>query len=123
MTTNPYETYKQQSVLTMTPGQMLVAVYDELIKQLNIAIISFEKSDIAEINRSLLKSQRIINELRGTLNHDYEISKNLEDIYNFFNRAIMNANVKKDPADLKDVLQMVTELRDTFSEADKRTRN
>lgn len=123
MTMNPYETYKQQSVLTMTPGQMLIAVYDELIKQLNIAIISFEKNDIAEINRSLLKSQRIINELRGTLNYDYEISKNLSDIYNFFNRAIMNANVKKNPADLKDVLQMVTELRDTFAEADKRTRS
>jgi len=123
MTTNPYETYKQQSVLTMTPGQMLVAVYDELIKQLNFAIISFEKNDITEINRSLQKSQRIINELRGTLNYNYEVSKNLADIYNFFNRAIMNANIKKDPADLKDVLQMVTELRDTFAEADKRTRS
>lgn len=123
MTMNPYETYKQQSVLTMTPGQMLIAVYDELIKQLSIATIAFEKNDIAEINRSLQKAQRIINELRSTLNFDYEISKNLADIYNFFNRAIMNANVKKDPTDLKDVLQMVTELRDTFAEADKRTRN
>ena len=122
MTNNPYETYKQQSVMTMTPGQILIAVYDELIKQLNIAILSFENKDMMEINRSLQKSQRIINELRATLNYDYEISKNLEDIYNFLNRAIMNANIKKDPSDLKDVLEIVTELRDAFSTAEKSTR-
>jgi len=122
MTNNPYETYKQQSVMTMTPGQILIAVYDELIKQLNIAILSFENKDMMEINRSLQKSQRIINELRATLNYDYEISKNLEDIYNFLNRAIMNANIKKDPSDLKDVLEIVTGLRDAFSTAEKSTR-
>ena len=122
MTNNPYAAYKQQSVMTMTPGQMLIAVYDELIKQLNIAIISFEKNDIYEINRSLVKSQLIITELRSTLNFDYEISKNLDDIYNFLNRAIMNANIKKDSSELNDVLQIVQELRDAFFQADKSTR-
>lgn len=122
MTNNPYEAYKQQSVMTMTPGQILIAVYDELIKQLNIATISFENNDLPEINRSLQKSQRIINELRATLNYDYEISKNLEELYNFLNRAIMNANIKKDPSDLKDVLEIATELRNAFSTAEKSTR-
>lgn len=122
MINNHYATYKQQSVMTMTPGQMLVAVYDELIKQLNIALVSFEKNNIAEINRSLLKAQRVISELRATLNFDYEISKNLDDIYNFLNRAIMNANIKKDPSELNDVLQIVQELRDAFFQADKSTR-
>ena len=122
MTNNPYAAYKQQSVMTMTPGQMLIAVFDELIKQINIAILSFEKNDYSEINRSLLKSQRILTELRSTLNFDYEISKNLDDIYNFLNRAIMNANIKKDPSDLKDVLEIVTGLRDAFSTAEKSTR-
>jgi flagellar protein FliS len=122
MTRNPYAAYKQQSVMTMTPGQMLIAVFDELIKQLKIAQISFEDNNLSEINRSLLKAQKIITELRTTLNFDYEISKNLNDIYNFLNRAIINANVKKDPSELDDVLQIVTELRDAFSEAEKSTR-
>lgn len=123
MMTNPYQTYKQQSVMTMTPGQMLVAVFDELVKQLNISLIAFEKKDISEINRSLQKSQHIVNELKGTLNFDYSISNNLNDIYNYFNRVIINANVKKDSSEIKDVLQMVTELRDAFSEADKLSRS
>jgi len=122
MTRNPYAAYKQQSVMTMTPGQMLIAVFDELIKQLKIAQISFEDNNLSEINRCLLKAQKIITELRTTLNFDYEISKNLNDIYNFLNRAIINANVKKDPSELDDVLQIVTELRDAFSEAEKSTR-
>ena len=122
MTNNPYATYKQQSVMTMTPGQILITVYDELIKQLNIAILSFEKNDISEINRSLLKSQRIITELRTTLNFDYSISKNLDDIYIFLNGAIIDANIKKDPSKLKDILQIVQELRDAFFQADKSTR-
>lgn len=108
--------------MTMTPGQMLIAVFDELIKQLNIAKISFESNNLTEINRSLLKAQKIIAELRTSLNFDYEISKNLNDIYNFLNRAIINANVKKDPSELDDILEIVTGLRDAFSEAEKSTR-
>ncbi len=122
MMTNPYQAYKQQSVMTMTPGQMLVLVFDELIKQLSFSRLAFEKNDIQEINRSLQKSQHILNELKASLNFEYDISNNLNDIYNYFIRVIMNANIKKDSADLEDILQMVTELRDSFSEADKLAR-
>lgn len=122
MMTNPYQAYKQQSVMTMTPGQMLVVVFDELIKQLSLSRLAFEKNDIQGINRSLQKSQHILNELKLSLNFEYDISNNLNDIYNYFIRAIMNANIKKDSADLEDILQMVTELRDSFSEADKLAR-
>jgi len=122
MMNNAYQTYKNQSVMTMTQGQMLTAVYDELIKQLNLSLLAFEKNSIPEINRSLQKSQHIINELKGTLNFEYGISNDLNDIYNFFYRAIMNANIKKDSSEIADILQMVTELRNVFSEADKISR-
>jgi len=108
--------------MTMTQGQMLSTVYDELIKQLNMSLEAFEKNNIPEINRSLKKSQHIIGELQGTLNFEYSISNNLNDIYNFFIRVIMNANIKKDASELGDILQMVTELRNVFSEADKISR-
>ena len=108
MTRNPYATYKQQSVMTMTPGQMLIAVFDELIKQLNIAKISFESNNLTEINRSLLKAQKIIAELRTSLNFDYEISKNLNDIYNFLNRAFfrLGESVPQSCHDLKDIIKL-----------------
>ncbi|MEA4894344.1 MAG: flagellar export chaperone FliS [Oscillospiraceae bacterium] len=122
MMNNAYQTYKSQSVMTMTQGQMLIMVYDELIKQLNMSLVAFDRKDIPEINRSLQKSQHVLNELKGTLNFDYSISENLNDIYNFFIRAIIEANVKKDSSGLGDILEMVTELRNVFLEADKLSR-
>ena len=122
MNANPYQTYKQQSVLTMTPGQMLLAVYDELIKQINFAKLGFQDNDISLINSSLQKSQKILHVLQGTLNFDYDIAKNLNDLYEYFGFVLLNANMKKDAGGLDDVLSMVVELRQTFAEADKLTR-
>ena len=122
MITNPYETYKQQSVMTMTSGQMLVLVYNELIKQLSLAQHAFDKNDIPEINRSLQKSQAIIRELKSTLNFDYSISNNLNDLYDFFTSVIVSANIKKDSSELQIVIEMTNELKDTFVEAEKLAR-
>ncbi len=122
MMTNPYDTYKQQSVKTMTSGQMLVLVYNELIKQLSLAQQAFTNNDISEINRSLQKSQVIIHELKGTLNFDYSISNNLNDLYDYFNSVILNANIKKDSSELQRIIEMASELKDTFTEAERLAR-
>ena len=122
MITNPYDTYKQQSVMTMTSGQMLIMVYNELIKQLSLAQQAFTQKDIAGVNRYLQKSQKLIRALQGTLNFDYSISENLNNLYDFFLSAVLNANVKKDPSELQTLIEMITELRDTFTEADKLAR-
>ncbi len=108
--------------MTMTSGQILLLVYNELIKQLSMARVAFEKKDIPEINRSLQKSQLILRELQGTLNFDYSISNDINALYDYFNSVIFNANVKKDASELPTVIEMVTELKDTFTEAEKRSR-
>ena len=122
MITNPYDTYKQQSVMTMTSGQMLIMVYNELIKQLSLAQQAFTQKDISGVNRYLQKSQKLIRALKGTLNFDYSISENLNNLYDFFLSAVLNANVKKDSSELQTLIEMITELRDTFTEADKLAR-
>ena len=116
---NPYETYKQQSVMTMTSGQILLLVYNELIKQLSLARKAFEKNDIPEINRALLKSQAIVRELKNTLNFDYSISTELGSLYDYFNSVLLNANIRKDSSELPGLIAMATELKDTFAEAEK----
>ena len=120
--TNPYETYKHQSVMTMTSGQILLLVYNELIKQLSLAQKAFDKNDIVEINRTLKKSQNIIRELQNTLNFDYDISNDLNSIYGFFYTVTLNANIKKDSSELQMLIDMISELKDTFTEAEKLVR-
>ncbi len=119
---NPYKTYKEQSVMTMTPGEMLVFVYDGLLKHLNFAKFAFENKDMVAINDQLQRCQSIVIYLNNTLDTKYDVAKNLEQLYDFFLRSLIDANVKKDPKDLDAIIDMVKGLRDTYAQADKKVR-
>lgn len=122
MMTNPYERYKQQSVMTMTQGEMLTKLYDEIIKQLTGATIYMEKKDISGANAALQKAQKVLNHLKMTLNYDYPISNNLASLYDYFIRRIVAANIRKESAPIQEVLPMIEELRETFVQADRQAR-
>lgn len=119
MPRNPYEAYKQQSVMTMTQGEMLLKLYDEVITLLNSASIQIGEKNIVKTNQALLKAQKIINYLKATLDFQYEISEKLAALYDFFVRQIVSANVKKDAAPIREILPMIVDLRDTFAQAAK----
>lgn len=119
---NPYQAYKQQSVMTMTPGDMLNTVYDALLKQMNMAKIAFENKDISTINTCLQKAQSILAYLKSTLDFEYPIAENLNQLYDYFSRTLMQINIRKDPTELDDIIQMVAELQQTYVEADRKTR-
>ncbi len=121
MINNPYQAYKKQSIMTMTPADMLTALYDGLLKELNKALLAFEKKDIAGINNSLQKSQLILRHLQSSLDFQYEISQNLNSLYDYFLHITIQANVKKDADGLHEIIQMISELRDTYAEANKQT--
>ena len=63
-----------------------------------------------------------MNYLDSTLDFKYDISNNLSSLYDYFNYRIVEANMHKDNAPIDEVLQMVTDLRDTFIQADKNAR-
>ena len=121
MQRNPYQAYQQQSVMTMTQGEMLLKLYDETIKQLSAAEIFIGEGSIEKTNQALQKAQKIVNHLRATLDFQYEISNQLAALYDYFVRQIVAANIKKDVALIQEVLPMVTELRDTFAQAAKQS--
>ena len=123
MKNNPYRAYKQQSILTMTPGDMLTTVYDGLLKELASAQVSFNKNDISEINRHLKKAQLILKHLQNSLDSQYEVSENLYSLYDYFTHIIIQANIKKDPSSLDEIITMISELRNTYIQADKQTRS
>ncbi len=116
---NPYQKYKQQSVMTMTQTEMITMLYDEVVKQLNAAMLMMDKKDLGVVNSSLQKSQRIINYLRNSLNHNYEVSGGLEAMYEYFNYQIVQANIKKSKDPLVEIIPMVKELKETFVTANQ----
>ena len=119
---NPYQKYMQQSVTTMTPAQLLIALYDKAITEINKAIIFIEDKDIPKAHNSIMRASDIIDALDSHLKVKYEISDNLAALYQYFRERLVQANVKKDPEILKEILPMITELRNAFYEAGKTVR-
>jgi flagellar protein FliS len=122
MAINPYAKYQEQSIMTMTQGEMVVRLYDEINNQLNRAILSIEQKDLMKGNQALQKAQRIIKHLKATLNYNYEVAGGLSQLYDYFNNQIINANIKKDTQFLQEIIPFVVELRDTFAQGERLAR-
>jgi flagellar protein FliS len=119
---NPYQQYKQQSIYTMTPQEMLLLLYDELVKRMHLAIKAIESSDFETANKHLLRAQDIVRYLSVTLKDGYEISENLDKLYDYFLAQLVAANMKKDAQLVAEVLTLVEELRDAWRQAEKLSR-
>lgn len=122
MPVNPYQEYKKQAVLTMTQGEMVVKLYDECLKMLNAGILYIQEKNIEMCNNSLKKAHEILNYMSSILNRDYELSNELSALYDYYVRRIIAANTKKDIEPLEEIIPMITDLRNSFYEADKQLR-
>lgn len=122
---NPYSAYKKQSVSTMTPVEVVIKLYSETERQLAIGINAIEGKDIKRAHASLIKAQELLGALRGSLDMNVPISKDLDQLYDFFQRSAANANMNKDAEhveELKKVIPMIADLRDAFTQISQMTK-
>ena len=120
MQLNPYQKYMQQNVTTMTPGQLVVALYDKAIIELNKAVYYIEEEpSIPKAHNSIIRVADIVDALDSHLKEKYEISQTLARMYQYFRETLIKANVKKDAEMLKDLIPFFQEIRDAFAEAAK----
>lgn len=117
---NPYQKYMQQSVTTMTPVQLVIALYDKSILELNKAVYFIEQKNIPKAHASIMRVTEIVDTLDAHLKEKYEISENLAALYQFFRENLIKANIKKDPEVLKMLVPYFTELKDAFEEISKK---
>ena len=113
------EMYQTQTVNTMTQGEMLLKLYDETLKQIDIARGAIESGDTAAMDKSLRKAQDIVNYLRTTLDLRYSVANNLRQLYDFFNSQLVMSSVKKTVKPLDDIKPLINDLRETFDQCDK----
>lgn len=111
---NPYQQYQQNSVNTATPEELTLMLYNGAIKFINIAKVHMEEKNIQETNTNLIKAQRIIEELNGTLDMKYDVSKELRALYTFIRERLIDANIQKDIKILDEILPIVEEMRNTW---------
>ena len=119
MDTHGYQQYKQQSISTMTPGELLMLLYDELIKRLTRAEIALKNENFPVFEESIVRCREIIRYLDDTLDPQYPISHDLHRLYDFFSYELSRVQAGRNATVLAEVKPRLTDLRDTFRQAQK----
>ena len=125
MNRNPLNAYRQTKVKTAGQGRLIVMLYDEAVKQMDFAVAELEKPEkkLDIVHNCIVKTQDIITELTASLDFDKggDIAQNLYNLYMFFNQQLMEANIQKNPDNLKEIRRMVAELRDAWASIEGKT--
>lgn len=113
---NQYAQYNNSKVLTASPAELTLMLYDGAIKFTNIAIMAIEKKDIEKAHNNIVKVEKIINEFRATLDSKYEVSKDFDRVYVYMLQRLLEGNIKKDPEILEEVNTHLRSMRDTWKQ-------
>ena len=111
--------YKKTDVFTASKETVLLMLYEGAIRFLKSAIEASERKDVAERNRFIGKTQDIVNELSASLNHEVggELSANLEMLYEFVSRSMINGMMEHKTQPLHDALKVLENLYDGWVKA------
>ena len=119
MTYQALNQYKQNTVLTATPEELTLMLYEGAIKFMNIAKYSIENKDLERTHSSLMRAQDIIMELNYSLDMNYEISNEFRSLYDFVLSKLVDANIQKSLKSLEEALIIINDMKDTWKEVIK----
>ena len=111
-----YAAYANNKIMTASPPELTLMLYEGAIKFANLAIAGIEEKDIQKAHTNIMKVERIIEEFQATLNHKYPVAKDFDNVYNYLLIRLKEANVKKDKEIMEEVLKHLRTMRDTWKE-------
>jgi len=117
---NAYTQYNNNRILTASPAELTLMLYEGAIKFCNIAIVGIEQNDIQKAHANIMKVEKIIDYLRKTLDMKYPVAQDFENIYVYLDKRLREANTKKDAEILKEVKMHLDSVRDTWKEVMKK---
>ncbi len=115
------QNYKAQSLNTMTQGELLLLLLDELVKRLVRSDIALDQKDYELFEASIQRSIDIVRYLDDTLDRRFEVSRGLHRLYDFFCYDLNRIVIGRNKTELDKLRPMITDLRDTFRIAEKNT--
>ena len=116
-----YQQYKQQSINSMTPGELLLLLYDELIKRSTLASLALDKKDWPTFEGAMERCIDIVNYLDETLDRQYPISRDLSRMYEYFTYQMGRIKIGRNKRELERLRPMLSDMRDAFRDAEKNT--
>ena len=111
--------YMENTIASARPEDLTLMMYNGLMKFIGRAQEEIRAKSLEAAHNTLIRCQDIVFEFQYTLNMDYPLSNNLMLLYDYLYNRLIEANAKKDCGILDEVLEFVTELRDTWAEAIK----
>ncbi len=108
--------YQQTAIGTQSKGRLIVMLYDGAIKFLKLAVRELEAGNHAAKGQYINRAQDILNELNAVLDMETgdEIASNLRRLYLFMNRRLSEANGKRDPQMIREVITLLEELNQSW---------
>lgn len=123
MTNNPYAKIKQNSIMTASPQELTLMLYNGAIKFANQAVQAINDGNIQLAHAKIIRVEDIIQEFRLTLDFEYEVSKDMDLMYEYMNHRLVEANIKKDTEIVDEVIVLLREFRDMWKEMINITKN
>lgn len=117
---NGYAQYKNNRIMTASPAELTLMLYEGAIKFGNIAIIAMENKDPAKAHENIVKVENIIQNFRETLDKKYPVWQDFENVYVYLLRRCHEANIAKDPEIMEEVLKHLRSMRDNWKEVIKK---
>jgi flagellar protein FliS len=119
---NPYarpQAYREASVMTASPEQLVVMLYDGAGRFLRQAQSAMDEGAVLHAGDRLSRGEAIIDELLATLDMDAgEIAERLQAIYVFCKTRLIEARIDRDPERIGQVCRLLAELRDAWAHID-----
>lgn len=113
---NAYAQYNNSKILTASPAELTLMLYEGAIKFCNIAILAIEQKDVEKAHVHIVKAQKIIDHFRQTLDMRFEVAQDFERVYVYLAQRLSEANIKKDAEILEEVNTHLRSMRDTWKE-------
>lgn len=110
--------YKTNSIVTKTPEQIIIMLYDGAIRFLKESCEALEKNDFIEKGKKISKALDIITELNAVLDMEAggEVAQNLRKLYIFMHQHLTMASIKKNTKAINDVIKMLEKLNSGWKE-------
>ena len=123
MQNNAYAQYNRNKILTASPQELTLMLYDGAIKFCNIAMTGIDVGDVQKAHNNIMKVQAIIEEFQMTLDFKYPVANDFNNVYNYLMTRLREANMTKEKEILEEVSVHLHTMRDTWKEAMKLAAN
>ncbi len=121
MAGNPYAKYTNNKVLTASPAELTLMLYEGAIKFCNLAKIDLEKQEYGDAIHHVQRARNIIVELQSTLDFKYPVAKDFDLIYTYIFQLMVQCNQNRDMDALEEILNQLRELRDVWKQIIKQS--